>query len=189
MPAPGQPARWCHVKARLARSVAACSENDQACCQYNEMTHCTSPQPIFDPAPTNWLTEERFHDEAYAREAWQTNCFNGSGLGPQAADLFQNRRAAGVSWFSARPCLASCCLLTCRLDWMRPWFARQPGPLASQRRPQGSALKLQPRRDVSFSPPPLNGLRDFPIFSENQEGGRAGHAHISARTDNDLSQN
>jgi len=25
---------------------------------------------MFNPAPNNGLTEERFHDEAYAREAW-----------------------------------------------------------------------------------------------------------------------
>jgi hypothetical protein len=52
---------------------------------------------MFNPAPTNGVTEERFHDEACAREAWRTNCFSGSGLGPRAGRLFRNKRAAAVS--------------------------------------------------------------------------------------------
>jgi hypothetical protein len=107
---------------------------------------------MFNPAPTNRLTEERFHDEAYARVAWRTNCFNGSGLGPQAGRLFRNKRAAGASWPSGSSCLASCYSLPSRPS--RSCCARQPRLRAPPMCPQESTLKWSLQVEISLSPFP-----------------------------------
>lgn len=114
---------------------------------------------MFNPAPTNGVTEERFHDEAYAREAWRTNCFNGSGLGPRAGRLFRNKRSAGASWPSGSSCLASCYSLPSRPT--RSCCARQPCLRAPPMCPQESTLKWSLQVEISSSPfPPLCACRD-----------------------------
>ena len=114
---------------------------------------------MFNPAPTNGLTEERFHDEAYAREAWRTNYFNGSGLGPQAGRLFRSKRAAGASWPSGSSCLASCYSLPSRPT--RSCCAPQPCLRAPPMCPQESTLKWSLQVEISSSPfPPLCACRD-----------------------------
>ena len=107
---------------------------------------------MFNPAPTHGVTEERFHDEAYAREAWRTNCFNGSGLGPRAGRLFRNKHSAGASWPSGSSCLASCYSLPSRPT--RSCCARQPCLRAPPMCPQESTLKWSLQVEISSSPFP-----------------------------------
>lgn len=119
---------------------------------------------MFNPAPINGLTEEKFHDEAYARETWRTNCFNGSGLGPKAGRLFRNKRAAGASWPSGLSCLASGYSLPSRPT--RSCCARPPCRRAPPMCPQESTLKWA--LQVEISPSPSAPVRMDPRFRRDK---------------------